>query len=164
MDTKHCLLGMELGARQSFENMAVFPLRLAGKGADGRDELSVTTSCKGMLGPDKEGARKESKGKGGKSSRKRGGKAGEAGQTGGETAEQAKAREFLGKAAECREARYQSVGLGDSLRYEGRGVIGSALALDEAVIHMAFFGTDAGEPGRKAEDMAALGARRRYRL
>ncbi len=147
------------------------------------------------IGPEKEGPRKESRGKGGKAG-KRGGKDGQAGQSGGagasdnreggdnvgggggsasgggkdkpvaggEEQDKARARDFLSRAAECREARYQSVGLGDSLRYEGRGVIGSALALDGAVIHLAFFGTEAGEPGRKAEDMAALGSRRRYRL
>ena len=135
------------------------------------------------IGPEKERPRKESRGKGGKSG-KRGKKAGEGGPggegggrdeaasgggkdkpvTGGEEQAEARARDFLSRAAECREARYQSVGLGDSLRYEGRGVIGSALAVDGAVIHLAFFGTEAGEPGRKAEDMAALGSRRRYRL
>ena len=32
MEAKNCLLGVEFGAFQSFENMAVFPLRLAGNG------------------------------------------------------------------------------------------------------------------------------------
>jgi len=32
MDATHCLLGMEIGACQSFENMAVFPLQFPGNG------------------------------------------------------------------------------------------------------------------------------------
>ena len=111
-----------------------------------------------------EGERGKGQGKSKKPAKKPRADAGKGAASGGEKPTEAGAREFLTKAAECREARYQSVGLGDSLRYEGRGVIGSALALDGAVIHLAFFGTEDGEPGRKAEDMAALGSRRRYRL
>lgn len=74
----------------------------------------------------------------------------------------AAAREFLGRAAECGETRYESVGLGASLRYEGRGVIGSALAVDDRVIHMAFFKTAGNEAG-KAEHMAPASTRRRFR-
>jgi hypothetical protein len=72
------------------------------------------------------------------------------------------AREFLGRAAECGETPYESIGLGTSLRYEGRGVIGSALAVDDRVIHMAFFKT-AGNEARKAEQMAPASTRRRFR-
>lgn len=76
--------------------------------------------------------------------------------------EEAKAREFLGRAAGCAESRYQSVGLGASLRYEGKDVIGSALAVDGGLIHMAFFRTSGGT-GNRVEDMAAFSSRRRFR-
>jgi hypothetical protein len=72
------------------------------------------------------------------------------------------AREFLGRAAESGETPYESIGLGTSLRYEGRGVIGSALALDDRVIHMAFFKT-AGNEARKAEHIAPASTRRKFR-
>jgi hypothetical protein len=72
------------------------------------------------------------------------------------------AREFLGRAAECGETPYESVGLGTSLRYEGQGVIGSALAVDDRIIHMAFFKTARNEAG-KAEHMAPASTRRRFR-
>ena len=32
MGTRNCLLGMEFGVRQDFENMSVFPLRFPGNG------------------------------------------------------------------------------------------------------------------------------------
>jgi hypothetical protein len=97
----------------------------------------------------------EKKGEGGNPARK-GVKAG------GPKPDAAVAREFLGRAAECGETRYESVGLGTSLRYEGRGVIGSALAVDDRVIHMAFFKTAGNEAG-KAEPMAPASTRRRFR-
>jgi hypothetical protein len=95
------------------------------------------------------------KGEGGKPARKRV-------KARGPKPDAAAAREFLGRAAECGETRYESVGLGTSLRYEGRGVIGSALALDDRVIHMAFFKTAGNEAG-KAEHMAPASTRRRFR-
>jgi len=77
-------------------------------------------------------------------------------------AEEAMAREFLGRAAECAESRYQSVGLGASLRYEGKDVIGSALAVDGRIIHMAFFQASAKE-GDRMQNMASFNPRRRFR-
>ena len=68
----------------------------------------------------------------------------------------------MGRAAECSETRYESLGLGSSLRYEGRGVIGSALAVDDRVIHMAFFRTS-GTEGERVGEMAAFSSRRRFR-
>jgi hypothetical protein len=76
--------------------------------------------------------------------------------------EEAGAREFLGKASECAESRYQSVGLGTSLRYEGRDVIGSALAVEGRIAHMAFFQASAKE-GDRVENMASPNLRRRFR-
>ena len=49
------------------------------------------------------------------------------------------AREFLKRAAACEEKKYASVGMGWSYRYSGTGIVGSALAVDEKVVHMAFF-------------------------
>jgi len=175
------LLHAKLVKSYAMEAMLAGERVRAGERAKGRDELSAITSCKGMLVPDEEGARKEARGKGGKAPKKRGRKAGEATKTGGGGAgdkavggekdkagavrpeqAQVRAREFLGKAAECRESRYQSVGLGDSLRYEGQNVIGSALALDGGIIHMAFFKTSGSERER-VEEMATLSSRRRFR-
>jgi hypothetical protein len=75
---------------------------------------------------------------------------------------EAAAREFLGRAAECGETPYESIGLGTSLRYEGESVIGSALAVNDQVIHMAFFKTTGHKAG-KAERMASASARRGFR-
>jgi len=105
-----------------------------------------------------EAEKEKGKPKGTKSSRK-GGKEDRAGAG---KPEAAKAREFLGKAADCIETRYPSVGLGASLRYEGRDVIGSALAVESRIIHMAFFRNSA-NPGGRAGDMAAFSSRRRFR-
>jgi hypothetical protein len=73
------------------------------------------------------------------------------------------AREFLKRAAASEEKKYASVGLGWSFRYAGPGIVGSALAFNDKVIHMAFFGLD--EPG-VAEDtgsMAGISRRRGFR-
>ena len=75
------------------------------------------------------------------------------------------AREFLKKAAACEEKKYESVGLGWSYRYAGPGVVGSALAFDDKVVHMAFFGID--EAGGGVEDpgnMAGSRMRRGFRV
>jgi hypothetical protein len=95
------------------------------------------------------------KGEGGKPARKRV-------KARGPKPDAAAARKFLGRAAECGETPYESIGLGTSLRYEGRGIIGSALAVDDRVIHMAFFKTAGNEIG-KAEQMAPASTRRRFR-
>jgi len=100
--------------------------------------------------PEKE----KGKPKGTKSSRK----AGKEDRAGAGKPEAAKAREFLGRAADCSETRYPSVGLGASLRYEGHNVIGSALAFDGRVLHMAFFRNSA-----NSGDMAGFSSRRRFR-
>lgn len=155
----------------AMEAMLVGERVKVGEGAKEGDEPSIKTTYEGMLGAGGEGARKESEGKGVKSPRKRGSKAREARQAGGsdegaktgpDGQEKTKAREFLGKADECKETRYQSVGLGESLRYEGRDVIGSALAVDGGIIHMAFFRTS-GSGRELADDMAAFSSRRRFR-
>jgi len=71
------------------------------------------------------------------------------------------ARTFLKKATECEEKKYESVGLGWSYRYSGNGIVGSALAVDEKVVHMAFFSvTEAESSGH----MAGTSQRRGFRL
>ena len=106
--------------------------------------------------PAKKGVKEgEQQGGSGKSS-KEDGKAGE------EKPDKARAREFLGRAAACKETLYLSVGLGSSLRYQGRGVIGSALAVDDRIIHMAFFRTS-GSGRERVGEMAAFSSRRRFR-
>ena len=69
------------------------------------------------------------------------------------------AKAFLKKAADSEEKKYESVGLGWSYRYQGPGVVGSALAVNEKVVHMAFFAVD--EADISAE-MAELRRRRSY--
>lgn len=74
------------------------------------------------------------------------------------------AREFLRRTAASEEKKYESVGLGWSYRYAGPAIVGSALAFNDKVVHMAFFGLD--EPG-VAEDtgsMAGSSRRRSFRV
>lgn len=49
------------------------------------------------------------------------------------------ATRFLEKAMECREARYDGVGLGYDYRYDSPGMVGTALTHDDQVVHAAFF-------------------------
>ena len=130
--------------------------------------VSVGKAEKGAAKGEKKGGRKEKK-EGMKEGEKAGDQQGGSGKSlerGGEAGEQrpeeSVAREFLGRAAECKEARYESVGLGASLRCEGRNVIGSVLAVDDRVIHMAFFRTS-GTEGERVGDIAAFSSRRRFR-
>jgi hypothetical protein len=67
------------------------------------------------------------------------------------------ARAFLKRAAACDEKKYESVGLGWAYRYAGAGLVGSALAFNDKVVHMAFFSVDEaegsggiGDPGNMA--------------
>ncbi|MBM3311401.1 MAG: hypothetical protein FJY80_07830 [Candidatus Aminicenantes bacterium] len=74
------------------------------------------------------------------------------------------AREFLKKAAECGEKKYESVGLGWAYRYQGPGLVGSALALDDRVVHLALFGVDEAEPLEDPGTMAGSRVRRGFRI
>jgi len=74
------------------------------------------------------------------------------------------ARAFLKRAAGCEEKKYESVGLGWSYRYAGPGVVGSALAFNEKVVHMAFFSVDAAEPMEDPGRMAGSRVRRGFRV
>ncbi|MCX6569909.1 MAG: hypothetical protein NT006_00545 [Candidatus Aminicenantes bacterium] len=71
------------------------------------------------------------------------------------------AREFLKRAAACEEKKYESVGMGWSYRYSGAGIVGSALAVDEKVVHMAFFSVAEAEV---SGNMAGTGMRRNFRI
>jgi len=91
------------------------------------------------------------------------------------------ARDFLTRAAECEEKKYESVGLGSSYRYTGRNMVGSALAVEgqadpvssrakrgdltadetSAVIHMAFFSVTEAD---KSGNMAGMSRRRMFRI
>ena len=75
--------------------------------------------------------------------------------------EKKQAEDFLKEAAECEEKKYDSVGKGTDYRFTGKNVVGSALIVDDKVIHMAFFRITESE---KAGDMAGLRRRRRFRI
>ena len=72
-----------------------------------------------------------------------------------------KAREFVEEAGQCKEEKFKSVGHGWDHRFEGKGMVGSALVHEENVIHMAFFKMDQEE---KAGRISSASRRRRYRL
>jgi hypothetical protein len=131
---------------------------LAGERAKAGERVGAAESGKQAEKAGKEAEKEESKQKGTKSSKK----GRKEDRVGAGKPEEAKARDFLGNAAECSETRYQSVGLGSSLRYEGRDVIGSALAVDSRIVHMAFFRTSGGA-GKQVDEMAAFNLRRRFR-
>jgi hypothetical protein len=72
-----------------------------------------------------------------------------------------KAEDFLTIARECEEKKYESVGHGWDHRYDGKGVVGSALVYKESVIHLAFFSADENE---KSGRMSSSSQRRGYRI
>jgi hypothetical protein len=71
------------------------------------------------------------------------------------------AEDFLREAAECEGKKYESVGRGDDFRYESKTMVGSALAVDGEVVHLAFFRV--GEADRTGE-MAGTRRRIKFRL
>ena len=74
------------------------------------------------------------------------------------------AREFLKRAVGSEEKKYESVGLGWSYRYAGPGIVGSALAFNDKVVHMAFFGVDEAEAAQDPGGMAGSRIRRNFRV
>jgi hypothetical protein len=72
------------------------------------------------------------------------------------------AREFLKRATASDEKKYESVGLGWSYRYAGPGIVGSALACNGSVVHMAFFGIAEDESGEDPGNMAGCRMRRHF--
>jgi hypothetical protein len=75
--------------------------------------------------------------------------------------EKRQAEEFLKEAAECKEKKYESVGRGWDYRYEAGRIVGSALAVEDKVIHMAFFMVAKSE---KTDKMASTTRRKRFRI
>lgn len=72
-----------------------------------------------------------------------------------------KAKAFMTFIERCRQKIYDSVGLGQDVRFDGEGIVGSALVVDEKLIHMAVFSaTDA----EKAGNMAGMSRRRSFRM
>ncbi len=71
-----------------------------------------------------------------------------------------KAEEFLIKTQKCKEKKYESVGKGWDYRFEGNLLVGSALKIDQKVIHMAFFVITESD---KAGEMASSRWRTRFR-
>ncbi len=74
------------------------------------------------------------------------------------------AREFLKRAGAAEEKKYESVGLGWAYRYAGPGIVGSALAFNDKVVHMAFFSVDEGEAAGDPGGMAGTRVRRNFRF
>ena len=72
------------------------------------------------------------------------------------------ARVFLKLAASCDEKGYPSVGLGWAYRYAGPEVVGSALAVNDSVVHMAFFGVDEAVAAQDPGGMASSRTRRGF--
>jgi hypothetical protein len=75
--------------------------------------------------------------------------------------DRARAGVFLKEAAECEEKKYESVGRGHDFRYEGKTMVGSALAVDDKVVHMAFFRVGGAD---KTGEMARTRHRINFRL
>ena len=71
------------------------------------------------------------------------------------------ARRFLEESSYCQVKKYPSTGLGEDYRFEGPGKVGSALVVENQVIHMAFFKIGQNE---KIDPMSGYGDRRRYRI
>jgi hypothetical protein len=67
---------------------------------------------------------------------------------------------FIAEAMACKGVRFKSVGHGWDFRLEGRGLVGSALVYNKALIHAAFFRTTETE---KAGHMSGLSRRRGFR-
>lgn len=67
---------------------------------------------------------------------------------------------FLAEALACTGQRFKSVGHGWDFRLEGKGMVGSALVYNKALVHAAFFRTTAAE---KAGPMAGFSRRRGFR-
>jgi hypothetical protein len=62
------------------------------------------------------------------------------------------------------EKKYESVGLGWSYRYAGPEIVGSALAFNENVVHMAFFSIDGAESLQDPGNMVGSRMRGNFRV
>jgi len=77
-----------------------------------------------------------------------------------EESDAARAREFLAAAAECGEKSYDSVGMGKDVRFDGPGIVGSALVVEDKLVHAAFFSA---AESQKVGNMAGPSRRRSFR-
>jgi len=73
----------------------------------------------------------------------------------------ANTRAFLEETKACTEKKYESVGKGWDYRFEGKSIVGSGLAVDKKVIHLAFFRIRESE---KADGTAGLKRRKGFRI
>jgi hypothetical protein len=71
-----------------------------------------------------------------------------------------KAKTFIEEAQRSKEEKFKSVGHGWDHRFEGKGMVGSALIHEEKVIHMAFFSANESE---KVGKMSSASRRRAFR-
>jgi hypothetical protein len=71
------------------------------------------------------------------------------------------ARLFLDKIRRSEEKKFKSIGHGWDYRFNGNGVVGSALLYGKVPVHLAFFSVDGGDDNR---DMSGFSKRRGYRL
>ncbi len=71
-----------------------------------------------------------------------------------------RAKDFLKEASKSKEKKYESVGKGWDYRFEGKEIVGSALKVEQKVIHMAFFGITESE---KAGSIVGFRRRREFR-
>jgi hypothetical protein len=72
-----------------------------------------------------------------------------------------KAQAFMAAIAECGQKSYDSVGMGKDIRLDGKGIVGSALVVDDKLVHMAFFSAAESE---KIDNMAGPNRRRSFRI
>jgi len=87
-----------------------------------------------------------------------------AGDEKGESAESQaldKAKAFMTFIERCGQKSYDSVGMGQDVRFDGEGIVGSALVVDEKLVHMAVF---AATDTEKAGNMAGMSRRRSFRM
>lgn len=77
------------------------------------------------------------------------------------TTARAHAHAFMAEALACEEKQFKSIGLGEDYRLKAKGVVGSALLHEQAVIHSAFFRVDEKE---QAGHMSQMNRRRNYRI
>ena len=85
-----------------------------------------------------------------------------AGQSGPDVA---KVQKILERMKEAEERRFPSVGLGEDCRYTARGLLGSALRVEEWLVHLAFFrSTDRQHDTDPQDRMASLSRRQASRV
>jgi len=73
---------------------------------------------------------------------------------------------FLSSFRECSESSHKSVGMREDFRYEGRGLVGSGLAVGRDVVHLAFFAvasTGRQQPEGNGERISSIRQRAGFR-